>query len=201
MAAGSPMRSSCLWSKASAGLVGKLNKLVCMAVSLKWSSPPQCAIFDCAKHSSKVTVWLPGCSWHLCPPQSTCAWLCPYLCWQHPRAAMKSQMCIYFFLAKQVSSKKFWCFFFIPNQQGPDSCVQFKFTQNASQKTLWCVFFCCCCCSVFFSLFSRCLQVVCDNAEIWLLLDVWQNMMYRLSFLFVFLIKCLLWWCSSKTCL
>lgn len=63
---------------------------------------------------------------------------------------------------KQLSSKTS-CSFFIPDHQGPDSCVQSEFTQNASQVTFWCVgillllLFC------FLSLAD--LQVACGNAE------------------------------------
>lgn len=92
---------------------------------------------------------------------------CTYLCW-HPRAAKNFVSTVYSLhllsLEKQVSSKKF-CSFFIPNQQGSDSCVHFEFTQNASQITFWGVGFVVVA-VLFFSLFSRCLQVVCDNAEI-----------------------------------
>lgn len=107
----------------------------------------------------------------------------------YPGAAMDSRMCIYCLLRNKCPPRN--VLFFTHSRQGPDFCVQFEFTQNASQITFRCVGWWLLLLFYLF-LFSRCLQVVCDNAEMWLLLDVWQNMMYRLSCLFAFLIKHLL---------
>lgn len=162
-----------------------------MAGSLKWSSLPQCVLPDCAKHCLKVPAGLPG---SLCWAQSTCVAVptcagilvlqgtskcAPAVSWE--TAVFQD---ILFFSYPWSTGTWLLCSVWIHTEcKSSNLSVHGYFVVAAALS----------------SLSSRCLQLACGNAEMWLMLDVGQNRMYRLSFLFAFLIKCLLWWCSSKT--